>query len=464
MLHRKLLLRRLAYVPWLLVVGLVLGWSGEVLAHSASNAKHHYDYGNGSDHLHATDPKMVLTYELDKDQDDADEFHSITVRWSTSQSRNFTTDSDNGLPAETYTVELYSGKIPSDIVNGAGTRIGSEGTVDATAETFETEHIFTHANIASPGEYWVRMQVEVNATADNDTYFAKQIVLEPNFELSVHPTSVREDDDARPTEITVRVRVGSDDQVDDENDRNVLIDLAPYAKRFSDRFSIDYPNTLTIPKGEKEAVGQITFTPTENTDDEEGDLPITMEGFVTDRSVSSADITLTDDDKPSRFINLSFSPDEVSQSGPEIDIEVTASLDGKELDEDLRFTLNIDDGYEDEDDAAERETDYRAFLNSITIREGKVSGRTTISIRPLNEGDGLIGIIVKRPLQLEGGDERTININRAFIRLTDEPAKEVIGLKATPFAIREDAGVKEVTLEVSLAEPRVEKREGTVQF
>ena len=44
-------------------------------------------------------------------------------------------------------------------------------------------------------------------------------------------------------------------------------------------------------------------------------------------------------------------------------------------------------------------------------------------------------------------------VNRAFIHLTDEPAKDVVGLKATPFAIREDAGFKEITLEVSLRNP-----------
>ena len=33
MLHNtKLLMRRLAYVPWLLAVGLVLGWAGEAVA------------------------------------------------------------------------------------------------------------------------------------------------------------------------------------------------------------------------------------------------------------------------------------------------------------------------------------------------------------------------------------------------------------------------------------------------
>ena len=35
MIHTKLLIRRLAYVPWLLAFGLVLGWAGEAAAQIA---------------------------------------------------------------------------------------------------------------------------------------------------------------------------------------------------------------------------------------------------------------------------------------------------------------------------------------------------------------------------------------------------------------------------------------------
>ena len=64
-----------------------------------------------------------------------------------------------------------------------------------------------------------------------------------------------------------------------------------------------------------------------------------------------------------------------------------------------------------------------------------------------------MGLLLSIPRNLKSDDERTIEVNRAFIHLTALPAKDVIGLKATPFAIREDAGVKEVTLEVSLRNP-----------
>ena len=87
MLRKKLLLRRLAYVPWLLVVGLVMGWSGEAVADTGTT--HYY----GADHLHATDPKMVLTAELDEEDPNN---NTITVSWSTSRARGFDADADNG--------------------------------------------------------------------------------------------------------------------------------------------------------------------------------------------------------------------------------------------------------------------------------------------------------------------------------------------------------------------------------
>ena len=39
MIHTKLLIRRLAYVPWLLAAGLVLGWAGEAAAQQVVTLK-----------------------------------------------------------------------------------------------------------------------------------------------------------------------------------------------------------------------------------------------------------------------------------------------------------------------------------------------------------------------------------------------------------------------------------------
>ena len=65
MLHNtKLLMRRLAYVPWLLAAGLVLGWSGEAVADGAETDGTEDDHSDVTDHTHATDPYLELSYKL----------------------------------------------------------------------------------------------------------------------------------------------------------------------------------------------------------------------------------------------------------------------------------------------------------------------------------------------------------------------------------------------------------------
>ena len=116
MTHTKLLIRHLAYVPWLLAIGLVLGWSGKAVATSSATSGHSTE----NNHPHATNPSLVLTYDLLASGAN----HSITVRWSTSQSRNFSTG--NGTAATGYAVKLYSGEIDSDLSSPSDTEIGSE--------------------------------------------------------------------------------------------------------------------------------------------------------------------------------------------------------------------------------------------------------------------------------------------------------------------------------------------------
>ena len=50
----------------------------------------------------------------------------------------------------------------------------------------------------------------------------------------------------------------------------------------------------------------------------------------------------------------------------------------------------------------------------------------------------------------ENKTTQTVRVNPNFIRLTDTPSTSVEALTATPYSIREDAGSKEVTLEITL--------------
>ena len=59
MIHTKLSIR-LAYVPWLLAAGLVLGWSEKAVAATSSTSGH----SSATNHPHATNPNLVLTYDL----------------------------------------------------------------------------------------------------------------------------------------------------------------------------------------------------------------------------------------------------------------------------------------------------------------------------------------------------------------------------------------------------------------
>ena len=88
MLHNtKLLMRRLAYAPWLLTIGLVLGWSGVAVANDDSDNTGD-THSHVTDHTHATDPYLEVSYKLvPGTAGTADD--SVFVSWSTSYSKNF---------------------------------------------------------------------------------------------------------------------------------------------------------------------------------------------------------------------------------------------------------------------------------------------------------------------------------------------------------------------------------------
>ena len=455
MLHRKLLLRRWACVPWLLVVGLVLGWSGEVVADGSTTSGH----STAGNHKHATDPYLDVVYNLgDAATDDDDE---IVVSWSASYSKNFATG--NGTAASNYDVTVFKGELPD--LGEISTFPSDTQVVEATgittlSNTFTGRELVDTSDAATategPGFYWVRINVTVaNADASGTLVesFAKQIVVEPTYMLSVSPTSVRED--AKTTDITVKVSASA------AVDKNTPVALQLATNQTGlNRFSIASYPTLTIPEGGKEATGTIKFTPIRDKTGPDDDLLVTIrtKGASVD---GSADIRLVDVDKESYYVNLSFSDAELNKRDPATDIVVTATLDGKPLDESLRFILTIDKEYETANPtlAAERDKHYNARMATVLIRRGAISGRATINITPMNKDDIIttryFRVIASANPRIGLGttpttDDRTITVNGERIGITGDPSRKVTGLTAAPFSIREDAVSKEVTLEVVL--------------
>ena len=275
MTHTKSLMRRLGYVPWLLAVGLVLGWSGEAVAHAAAGSGED-NHSDVTGHRHATDPYLRLSYSLagtatdpEGAVDSADTAtDSVIVHWSTSYAKNFHSDSENGVAALSYELTLVRGEIPSDIsatptpIGIAANFIGPTGLTNVNVRRAALPFNSEGTNpTGGTGFYWVRMNVGVNDGDDNSvpTFFAGQIAIEPDYILSVNPSSVRED--AGGTDIEIKVKVGDDTAV--EQNTSVPLLMGTNQTGLNARFGIAFP-PLVIPKGEKEATGMIRFTPIES--------------------------------------------------------------------------------------------------------------------------------------------------------------------------------------------------------
>ncbi len=441
MLRKKLLLRRLAYVPWLLAVGLVMGWAGVAVADDPTDSSE-ADHSDVTGHRHATDPYLRLSYKLDPEGVAGTPTDSVIVHWGTSYAKNF--HSGNGVAAVSYELALFKGEITSDLSDG--TAVGS-ALPSLTGETVGVRRAalpFDSRDTSDdegPGFYWVRMNVGANDEGGTAvaTPFARQIAIEPTYVLSVNPSSVRED--AGGTDIEIKVKVGDDMAV--AQNTSVPLLMGTNQTGLNTRFGIAFP-PLVIPKGEKEATGMIRFTPIESDTPPHDDLLVTIR--TVGGIAGATDIRLVDTDKESTAISLSFSDATISKNDGATEIEVTATLDGKTLDDHVSFDLVIDNAATG---SALRDVDYTATLRPITIRRRQVSGRATITITPLNEGVGLVRVAPGNAMNTRT-PAISIPVNPSSIEITAGPERAIKGLEAMPFSIREDAGSKNVMLEVSL--------------
>ena len=469
------------------------------------------DHGKPDDtHTHATDPYLRVFYKLGIDDPttagtDESLVDSVFVSWNTSYSKNFHKDAGNGKRATRYDVSLFKREVPAnpslttpsddalpisavDAAKAALTVTANEAEVTADSETDNYSATIT-LNLEDPpttgkGFYWVRVKVSVPDGENDDPasvdpileYFAKQIVVGPTYDLTVSPSSVREDAGVTDIKVTV-TNIDSDGEPEEvDKDTDVELRLGTNQTGRNDRFRISDPE-ITILEDNTSATGTITFTPID--DDEEGedfaddDLLITIRTDGASAVVNadsppsiiagSTDIRLVDTDKASTAIDLSVSVVSLNKNAAATDIVVTATLNGNTLSKDLNFTLSIDEDYEG---SARRDTDYDDTLGDITIRRGRESGTETISIRPKNyiakegekfDGTGVIWLTGSTPrdrdrdiVEIEGTDTPMRIFGAPILLTKDDPSKTPTKLQAMPLSVREDAGTQEVTLEVTL--------------
>ena len=260
----------------------------------------------------------------------------------------------------------------------------------------------------------------------------------------MNPSSVRED--AGGTDIEIKVKVGNDTAV--EQNTSVPLLLGTHQTGLNARFGIAFP-PLVIPKGEKEATGMIRFTPIPSDTAPHDDLLVTIR--TVGDAPGSTDIRLVDTDKTSTAISLSFSDATITKNDGATEIEVTATLDGKTLDDHVTFDLVIDNAGANGSTIARRDIDYTATLRPITIRRRQESGTATITITPLNEGVGRIRFMPANAVTRAGASPAlSIPVNPSSIAISAGPEAGIKGLTAMPFSIREDAETKSIRLEISL--------------
>ena len=144
-------------------------------------------------------------------------------------------------------------------------------------------------------------------------------------------------------------------------------------------FTASLHGKVSIAAGAPEATTTMTLTPIDNMN-VDGNRVVGVHAMASGGS-ASADITIADDETASKSISLSADPHTVSEADGNTELTITATLDGKVLDDDAEVTLSIDSGSE-----AARDVDYRAlFLPVLTITAGEVSGSTSLFIDPISD-------------------------------------------------------------------------------
>ena len=164
-------------------------------------------------------------------------------------------------------------------------------------------------------------------------------------------------------------------------------------------FTATIHGNVAIAEGATEATTSMTLTPIDNMN-VDGNRVLGVYATASGGS-ASADITIADDETASTSISLSADPHTVSEDADVTSITITATLDGKVLDDDATVTISVAEGSE-----ATRDVDYSALFNPIlTIAAGEVSGSINLLIDPTAD-------------TADEGNE-TITLNGAIEGLTD---------------------------------------------
>ena len=287
-----------------------------------------------------------------------------------------------------YTVTLATLTIPRNKVSGTAMititpRNRLPGTIRvATPDSDANNAGIQIANGLTIRPLDIKIKKGVAATADAITLSQESVredAGETTIELKVSLTNaLTEDETVRLRVLSAGETLPSGDAVTSTPTRDVhyTLSFAPFI----------------ISAGETEGTTTFTITPYNDSAEVARGL-IYIQVAVGDVSAVKT-IAITDDDANSTSISLTATPTKLSEGAGRTDVAVTGTLNGRVFDQDVTVLLIIDPDPKDTNannevvDVAEatRDIDYTAVLRPLTIPAGAVSGTTTITIIPFDDG------------------------------------------------------------------------------
>ena len=364
----------------------------------------------------------------------------------------------------TYTVRLKS--LPSETVlvtvsGHSGTDLTVTGLSSANTLTFTTSDWNTAQTItvtAGPDADSVNDSITLTHTAFGGGFYRSEsadltvTVVDYNpstgVNLTVNPDSIGEGDGETNLTVTATLTGGDPRPVDTEVTLSVAgvsfppeeEDGKPTIAATSADFIATDGETLTIPAGQFTGTTTITFTPTDD-NLAEGDETAHVSGLSDDIQVTSALLTIMDDDPMPTGIELTVSPTSVGEGDGEVEIDLTATLvGGGPVSEDIGLEVWVWDA------SARAWHDYLGTLqDTLTIPAGEMSGYFLLEFQILDDD-------VHEPTEqfrVVVTDPEDLQVNDAYISIIDD---DPLGLELSKSSITVDEGdVEGETYTVELA-------------
>ena len=310
----------------------------------------------------------------------------------------------------------------------------------------------TQATTAAVNIFYTVVDSDNASAALNFTITVNEPVVPPpstDAELTVTPSSIREDAGATQIELTVSLK-----EAKDAAETVTFTFVAPNQGVMATR-DVDYVASLVgspviIPAGATVGKATLTLTPTNNTE-EDSLRALGVHAAFSSGATLVQDITIVDDDTASTAITLSVSPQTISEESGATTVTVTATWDGKALSENKAVTVTFDLG-----SAATRDEDYtvESFSPWIEIAAGSTTGSMQFTLRPIpdkeTEGNETIKLTGKINDGLMGDEVEITLTDSVTPNTSDETASTAITLSASPSTVSEEIEDATVTVTAML--------------